>query len=153
MSMSWKLVGEGPKWLPILTDVEVALNIPPGLLARMAFQESSFRPEIIDGTKPSSAGALGILQMLPKYFDCVCRPIPFSNDTVRTQIIRAGQYLVQLHTRFGDWAEALAAYNFGPGNEQKYLDHKISGLPQENVNYVTEILADVPIPNIPQVPA
>lgn len=152
-NMSWKLVGEGPKWLPVITDVEVSLNIPAGLLARMAFQESSFRPEVIYGTKASKPGALGILQMMPQYFDCVRRPIPFSDDAVRTQIIRAGQYLIQLHERFGDWAEALAAYNFGPGNEQKYLDHKISGLPQETVNYVTEILADVPVPNTPSVPA
>ena len=82
---------------------------------------------------------------MPQFFDAVRRPIPFDDDTVRTQIARAGIYLKQQYTRFGDWAEALAAYNYGPGNEEKYLEHRITGLPIETQNYVSKILADVPV--------
>jgi soluble lytic murein transglycosylase-like protein len=143
--MDWKSANDGPKWVPFINLVESSLAIPPDLLARMAFQESSFLPARIDGTQPSPAGALGILQLMPQFFVEVRAPIPFSESSVQSQIRRAGQYLVSLHARFGDWAEALAAYNFGPGNEDKYLQHKIAGLPAETTNYVTEILADVPM--------
>lgn len=151
--MNWRLANDGPKWVPVINRTELALGIPADLLARMAFQESSFRPDVIDGSHASPAGALGILQLEPAFFPAVYAPIPFTDDSVKTQIVRAGQYLMSLYHRFGTWAEALAAYNYGPGNEEKFLDHRISGLPKETVDYYTEILADVPPPPSTGVPA
>lgn len=142
--MNWKAANYGPKWVPKINQVEALMGIIPDLLARMAFQESSFRTEVIDGSRASPAGALGILQLMPQFFPSTHMPMPYSDATVLEQIKDAASDLVQLHHRFGDWAEALAAYNFGPGNEDKYLKHKIAGLPVETTNYVTEILADVP---------
>lgn len=141
----WRQVGEGPRWVPYIRRIEDSLGIPRDLLARMAFQESSFREEVIRGAKASGPGALGILQLLPQYFNCVHAPIPYTDESVKAQILRAGQYLIALYARFHDWGEALAAYNFGPGNEEKYLEHKIKGLPSETKNYVKCILADVPM--------
>lgn len=149
----WRQVEEGPRWIPYLLRIESSLGIPQYLLARMAFQESSFREEVIRGAKASAPGALGIMQLMPKYFDCVRAAIPYTDDDVRAQILRAGQYLVSLYERFNDWAEALAAYNFGPGNEEAYLEHRLVKLPKETVDYVTEILADVPTPSIKEVPS
>jgi Transglycosylase SLT domain len=97
----------------------------------------------------SGPGALGILQLMPQFFHEVRVPIPFSDEATRSQIVRAGTYLVQLRREFNSWAEALAAYNYGPGNEEKYLNHKIAGLPKETTDYVTQILNDVPIPGEP----
>lgn len=147
MSIEWRTANEGQTWVPVISQVEASIGIPTGLLSRMAFEESSFIDARVRGIEASPAGALGILQLMPAFFPCVHAPIPFSDDSVKTQIIRAGQYLHQLYVRFGDWAEALAAYNFGPGNEEKYLDHRISGLPTETQNYVSGILADIPVPN------
>jgi soluble lytic murein transglycosylase-like protein len=151
--MNWKGANDGPKWVPVIEQVETSLGISVDLLSRMAFEESSFLPARIDGTQASPAGALGILQLMPKFFPEVTAPIPFSDDSVRTQIIRAGQYVHSLYVRFGTWAEALAAYNFGPGNEKKYLAHRIAGLPTETQNYVTQILADVPMADSTGVPS
>lgn len=152
--MKWQEANAAPKWIPGIMQVETVLGIPALLLCRMAFQESSFLPARIDGTEASPAGALGILQLMPQFFPEVTAPVPFSDDAVRAQILRAAQYLVALHARFGSWTEALAAYNFGPGNEEKYLAHKIAGLPTETLNYVSEILADVPLSAFsPGVPA
>lgn len=53
-------------------------------------------------------------------------------------------YLAQLYRRYGNWADALAAYNWGPGN----LDQWISGgrrgevLPLEVERYVERALRD-----------
>jgi soluble lytic murein transglycosylase-like protein len=110
----------------------------------MAFQESSFKPAVIDGTEASAPGALGILQLMPQFWSTVRRPIPFTDDDTHAQIVQAAGFVAELHAKYGDWAETLAAYNFGPGNEDKYLQHKIAGLPAETKNYVSKILADVP---------
>lgn len=147
-ALDWHTANEGAKWVPELNAIEDAMHIPHDLLARMAFEESSFLERRIRGLEASPAGALGILQLMPQFFPCVHAPIPYSDDSVRTQIVRAAQYFASLHTRFGDWAEALAAYNFGPGNEEKYLQHRLAGLPEETLNYVSQILADVPIPTV-----
>ncbi len=42
-------------------------NLPKNLLARVAYQESHFRPSIINGTQKSSKGAVGIMQIIPKW--------------------------------------------------------------------------------------
>ena len=66
--MDWKEVDEGPKWVPILNQTEVTYGIPTDLLARVAYQESHFRPDIISGSTRSPAGAVGIMQLIPKWF-------------------------------------------------------------------------------------
>jgi transglycosylase-like protein with SLT domain len=53
-------------------------------------------------------------------------------------------YLAQMFRRYGNWSDALAAYNWGPGN----LDQWIAGgrnpetLPPETARYITRVLRD-----------
>lgn len=141
----WQTVGDGPQWVPVIQVAEVQNNIPQNLLARMAYQESHFRPDVIDGTKASSAGALGILQLMPTIFSTVNVPRPFTPQDTGAQIQQAAGELSRLFGVFGDWALALAAYNDGQGNVNKYLAGT-RALPAETLNYVSEVLADVPVP-------
>lgn len=139
--IDWKSVGSGPQWVPVLNQAEQQYGLPADLLARVAYQESSFRESVIRGTTASPAGALGMMQMMPQYFSSVRAPVPFSDDAVRAQISQAAQQLSSLYRQFGDWELALAAYNAGAGNVQKY-----GGIPPfaETQNYVAQISADVP---------
>src|SRR5882724_2244403 len=78
----WQTVQDGPQWVPLINTAEGQYGIPQNLLARMAYQESHFRPDVIDGSKASKAGALGILQLMPKYFATVRVARPFTpSDT------------------------------------------------------------------------
>lgn len=141
----WQSVQQGPIWIPVINQAESAYGIPTNLLARMAYQESSFRPNVIDGTYPNpKSGALGILQMLPKYFQSVNRPIPFSTTDTQDQITEAAQLLSSLYNTFQDWGLAIAAYNDGATNIKNYLagNHP---LPTETSDYVSAVLADVPV--------
>src|SRR3990172_2707257 len=61
----WKKRGD--KYLPALNAAEKKYGIPRDLLARQAFQESRFREDIISGRTISSAGALGLMQLVPKW--------------------------------------------------------------------------------------
>lgn len=140
----WQGVNEGPTWVPVINQAEAASGIPANLLARMAYEESRFREDVIDGTTPSSAGALGILQLMPQYFSAVQVPTPFTTDDVNAQIQQAAQQLASLYAQFGDWGYAVAAYNCGAGTLQNVLAGQAQ-LPTETVNYVSDILADVPV--------
>lgn len=143
----WQTVGQGPLWVPVINGAENRYGIPPNLLARMAYQESRFRPDVIDGSTPNaSSGALGILQMLPKYFSAVAVPLPFTQADTANQIDQAAQELARLFTVYHDWGLAVAAYNDGEGNIDAYLKVPPQHvLPQQTIDYVAEVFADVPV--------
>ena len=147
----WQNVNEGPTWVPVINQTEQALGLPANLLARQAYQESRFRPDVIAGTDVSSAGALGILQLEPAFFSSVgpSVAIPYTAADTTAQISQAGQEMQSLYNQFGDWGLALAAYNWGSGNVSKWLAAGGTGpMPQETQDYVSEILTDVPLPSV-----
>ena len=132
---SW--MANGADYIPTINGVEDNLGIPQDLLARLAYQESHWRADIISGATKSSAGAVGMFQMLPQYF-----PSAGANWVADAQT--AGAYLMQQFQTFNDWGLALAAYNDGPTHVSGYLAGTYT-LPQETLDYVTQITADVPV--------
>lgn len=143
----WQSVNDGPVWVPVINQTESAFGIPPNLLARQAYQESRFRTAIITGAQPSTAGALGILQLEPQYFTTVRVPVPFTAADTTAQISEAGQEMQRLFNAFADWGLALAAYNDGEQNVKDYLAG-VRALPQETQTYVAQVLADVPVASV-----
>lgn len=105
--------------------------LPPGLLSRVAFQESGYDPLVV-----SSANAIGLMQFTTQTAQ------GFSIDPrVPSQAIdAAGKYLRQLFDEFGSWRLALAAYNWGPTNLATY---GVQHLPPETVNFVDSIAMDL----------
>ena len=104
-------------------------GLPADLLAAQAWQESNWNP----GAR-SPVGAEGIMQLMPQYYPNVD---PFDP----TQAIpAAAETDASNYARFGSWALALAAYNAGAGNVDKY-----GGIPPftETQNYVANILGNV----------
>ena len=139
---NWMSAEDASKWIPVANDIEQKYGIPENLLARLLYQESHYRADIISGVTKSSAGAVGIAQLLPRFF-------PGAGADPAQDIDTAGNYLSHLFNRFHDWQIALAAYNWGPGNVMKALVANpptmlIAALPQETRNYVTQICSDVP---------
>lgn len=127
----------GAPYKAIFQQAEANNGLPSMMLARMAYQESHYRADIISGAKVSSAGAVGIMQIVPKWHPNVDPLDPVAS------INYAGAYMAQLFRQFGAWDYALMAYNWGPGNLSKYLAGKIEAMPIETVNYSTQILADL----------
>lgn len=136
----WETEGEGPMYMGALNAAEMIYGIPTNLLARVAYEESHFRADIIDGSVKSPAGAVGIMQLLPQFF-------PGAGVNPAADINTAAGYLAKLYADYKDWQLALAAYNWGPGNVQHWLngDETFSAMPTETQNYVTQICADVPV--------
>jgi soluble lytic murein transglycosylase-like protein len=137
----WKNAGQGPTWVPVLNASEDGRGLPRDLLARIAYEESRFREDIIRGNTASSAGALGIMQLEPEYYSSVRVTRPFADADVMLQIDDAATEMLHLYDRFKSWPLAIAAYNAGEGNVHKY-----GGIPpfKETQNYVAQVMADVP---------
>lgn len=135
---TWQPPASAAPYLDAIAAAEDANGIPRNLLARLLYQESRFRPEIIDGRVRSSAGAIGIAQFMPATAaDERVNPLdPF--DSIRG----AGRYLAKLYRATGSWSRALAAYNWGVGNVTR---RGLDAAPAETRAYYSEILNDVPV--------
>lgn len=129
----WAPPERAKPYLPLIVSVEAQYGVPSSLLARVLDIESGYRPEIIDGSIRSSAGALGIAQFIPRYHPTIDPLDPAS------AIPAAGKYLSDLYAMFGTWPKAVAAYNWGLGNLKKHLSGEIPKLPNETANYLKKI--------------
>lgn len=105
-------------------------RIPFRLFDALVAQESRYRPYA-----RSSAGAMGLTQLMPGTARYVGVRDPWN---VQENLRGGARYLREQLDRFGSWELALAAYNAGPGNVQKF-----GGLPpfSETRTYVRTIMA------------
>ncbi|WP_067096768.1 transglycosylase SLT domain-containing protein [Marinomonas atlantica] len=138
---TWALPASAAQYFSDIRYAEYLNGIPSGLLGRLLYQESRFRSDIISGATKSSAGAVGIAQIVPRWHPDVDPTDP------KASISYAGRYLAKLKKNFGSWETALAAYNWGWGNvtnaKQEYGSNWLSHAPTETQNYVSQIWGDI----------
>jgi len=115
-----------------ITGAQNKYGIPSNYLAKLLNAESSYDPAIISGQRKSPVGAVGIAQFMP----ATAAELGVNPTDPMSAIDGAGRYLSQLYAQFGNWPEAIAAYNWGSGNVSK---KGLSKAPTETVNYVQKI--------------
>ena len=122
------------QYKPYIDSATARYGLPSGLLDKLLYQESRYRPDIINGSTKSSVGAIGIAQFMP------ATAAQFGIDPTNpyASIDAAAKYLSQLYGQFQDWDLAVAAYNWGPGNVAKYNEGNATP-PAETVAYVSAI--------------
>jgi soluble lytic murein transglycosylase len=99
-------------------------GVPEELVYAVIRTESDF-----DSGAVSSAGAVGLMQLMPQTFKWLTDEILFEHMESgmiydpETNIRYGTYYLSRLYDRYGNWEVALAAYNGGPGNVDKWLEN------------------------------
>lgn len=154
LARDWR-INEYPKYAVFIRETEDRNGIPRDLLARQLAKETgNFRADIIRGDKVSPVGAMGIAQFMPATgieYGLLPGRGPGSRDDPIPSIAAAGKYMRNLYRMFNSWRYALAAYNWGPGNVQKWLRGEVRGdgtpwqPPAETRDYLASITADVPV--------
>lgn len=120
----------------------------PDDLKYLTIVESAIRP-----TAKSRVGALGLWQFMPATGKMYGLTYNYYTDKRMDPYLAtdaACKYLKFLHTMFGDWQMALAAYNCGPGNVRKAIRRSgnkrtfagiYNYLPKETRGYVPIFMA------------
>ncbi|MDM1248734.1 MULTISPECIES: transglycosylase SLT domain-containing protein [unclassified Acinetobacter] len=91
---------------PMILQHAEQYDVDPLLLAAMIRQESSYRSGVI-----SPAGAVGLTQVIPRYWQQTCQGDLFDENTN----IQCGTFILAKYNKSaGSWKKALAYYNVGP---------------------------------------
>lgn len=124
-------------WMaPMMGKLEAMYNLPSGLLRSVAITESGGNQFAVSG-----AGAQGMFQFMPG----TARDMGLRGNDVFDPIKSAeaaARYLsMLLQKNGGDLGKALASYNWGIGNVQKY---GMALMPQETRQYIPKVLSNMP---------
>jgi hypothetical protein len=85
------------------------------------------------------SGATGLMQLLPS----TARDLGVDPNDESQNAAGGRRYLGEMYDKYGNWDDAIAAYNWGPGNVDKWIKggHDPSKLPAETQRYVSQVLA------------
>ncbi|HEI3216755.1 TPA: transglycosylase SLT domain-containing protein [Escherichia coli] len=124
-------------WMgPMFNKLESLYQLPAGLLKSVAITESGGNQFAISG-----AGAKGLFQ----FMDGTARDMGLRGNDVfdpEKSAQAAAKYLSQLlRQNGGDLSKALASYNWGIGNVQRY---GMGLMPQETRNYIPKVMSNMP---------
>ncbi|MCR4318198.1 MAG: lytic transglycosylase domain-containing protein [Planctomycetes bacterium] len=108
---------------PLIPEVAAQYGIDPCLLAAVIEVESAGQPDVV-----SRSGAVGLMQIMPDTAKWLAQTRGWNHDESRLSdpgynLHLGSYYLAMLLERHcGDVALALAAYNAGPGNVDKWMN-------------------------------
>jgi hypothetical protein len=86
------------------------------------------------GTLTSSTGALGIMQLMPG----TAWQLGVNPYNAAENVAGGKMYLEQLHSKYGNWHDALGAYNWGPGHVDRAL-RSHTAFPREVEGYISSV--------------
>lgn len=130
---------------PFITEASARFRIPEAWIRAVLAAESAH-----DVRAVSSAGAMGLMQVMPNTWDKLRDRYRLGDDPFdpRDNILAGAAYLREMLDRYGTIGGMLAAYNAGPARYDEYLEPG-RPLPAETRDYVAAlapILGGQPLP-------
>jgi soluble lytic murein transglycosylase-like protein len=121
----------------MISGAENKYGLPEGFLGAIAKAESSFNPN----ARNSKSGASGMFQFMPD----TAKGYGINPFNPGQAADAAGKMMSGLVAKYdGDYAKALAGYNWGGGNVdkavKKYGDNWLAHAPKETQDYIRKIL-------------
>nr|WP_047166852.1 lytic transglycosylase domain-containing protein [Sphingomonas sp. Y57] len=126
-------------WRPYINQASARFGVPVAWIERVMRAESGGRTTANGRPIRSSAGAMGLMQLMPPtWADMRTRlGLGGSPDDPRDNILAGTLYLRLMYDRFG-YPGLFAAYNAGPKRYVDYLAGR-ARLPSETVGYLASV--------------
>lgn len=126
-------------WRPYIREASARFDVPVTWIERVMRAESDGRTRRNGRAIRSSAGAMGLMQLMPGTWAEMRRRLRLGDNPhdPRDNILAGTFYLRLMYDRFG-YPGLFGAYNAGP---RRYADHLASGrrLPGETVAYLASV--------------
>lgn len=127
------------QWEPIMAAASIRFDVPQTWIAHVMQEESGGRTELDGKPITSSAGAMGLMQIMPETYTELRQRFGFGADAYdpHDNIFAGTAYLHELYVRYG-YPDLFAAYQVGPARFDDYL---LRGrpLPMVTVAYVAAL--------------
>lgn len=137
------------RWRPYIAEASTRFGIPQAWIAAVMQAESAGQTHLNGHPIRSSAGAMGLMQLMPKTWAAMRRAhgLGANPDDPRDNILAGAAYLRAMHDRYG-YPGLFAAYNAGPG---RYEQHLRTGqrLPAETRAYIAQLAHAPQSPDLP----
>ncbi|WP_296614627.1 lytic transglycosylase domain-containing protein [Sphingomonas sp.] len=136
-------------WRPYIAEASARFGVPTAWIERVMQAESRGQTTLDGRPIRSSAGATGLMQLMPAtWADMRARlGLGADPDDPRDNILAGTLYLRLMYDRFG-YPGLFAAYNAGPGRYAEYLAGG-RALPAETVGYLASVAPRSPVPSVP----
>lgn len=106
-------------------------NVPVDMLTRLLKTENdSGNPRAVN----KGTGAFGLAQFMPE----TAEELGINPQDPKSSIYGAAKYLHALHLQFGNWEDAVRAYNRGPGNVERSIAEDTED-PTETQKYLEKV--------------
>ncbi|WP_099181958.1 lytic transglycosylase domain-containing protein [Gluconobacter frateurii] len=126
-------------WGPYIQQAANRFSIPEAWIRAVIHQESGGHQYLNGQPITSSAGAMGLMQLMPQTYAEMQSRFGLGSDPYEPHDnIMAGTGYIQILSRKYGAPAFLAAYNAGPQRLEDYL-YEGRSLPNETVNYVASI--------------
>lgn len=143
-------------WAPYIAEASSRFSVPEAWVREVMRVESGGRTHLNGQPITSSAGAMGLMQVMPSTYEELRQRHGLGDDphAPRDNILAGAAYLRQMYDRFGA-PGFLAAYNAGPRRFEEHLAGS-RPLPPETQVYVARVAprlsGDAPVSALAAVP-
>jgi len=126
-------------WGPYIVEASKRFDVPERWIREVMRQESGGRTHMNGAPITSSAGAMGLMQIMPATYTELRGRYDLGDDPYhpRNNIMAGTAYIREMYDLYGS-PGFLAAYNAGPGRLEDYL-YRNRGLPVETRRYVASV--------------